>query len=220
MISSPTRPRAQIDLSALVANARGADGALDLRRNAWGHGLLNVVDALVPAVTAPFLLDDDAHALLSERRPELRTRLTSRGEAASGDLLYGLDSGIPVATVHGRVLMLKELLAGQSVSYGHTYTAERDTRIALVTGGYAHGLVRALGNQLRVRVRDQWCPLVGRVAMDVCVVEVGGAQVQRGDPVTLIGQGGPRAAVWASLLGLRCGEIITAALSRARKIVA
>ena len=53
----------------------------------------------------------------------------------------------------GSVLLTKALRAGEGVSYGYTHRADADTRVALVTGGYAQGVVRGLGDRISVRHR-------------------------------------------------------------------
>ncbi len=114
-------------------------------------------------------------------------------------LLYGLpdESGVlvtePVMRLTGRVLSTKRLRAGDAVSYGYTYRASADTTVALVTGGYAQGIVRALGNQGLVDIDGVARPIIGRVAMDVCVVDLAGSDVEAGAEATYFGGRGPAA---------------------------
>jgi alanine racemase len=110
------------------------------------------------------------------------------------------------------VLSVKDLRAGEGVSYGYAYRASADTRIALVTGGYAQGIVRGLGGAVDVAIAGMRHRIVGRVAMDVCVVETGHAAVQRGDEVLFLGdpaQGEPSLAEWVRASGLRDAELVT-----------
>lgn len=123
----------------------------------------------------------------------------------------------PVMRMTGTVLSIKELHRGEGVSYGFRHRAPEDTRIALVTGGYAQGVVRALGNSVDVSIAGARHRIVGRVAMDVCVVDVGTAPVTRGDTVVLFGDAGrgePTLTEWADAcrftpleLTAACGDL-------------
>jgi alanine racemase len=122
------------------------------------------------------------------------------------------------------VLSRKPLRAGEGVSYGYTHRASRDTEIALVTGGYAQGVVRALGNVATVRVAGSRHPIIGRVAMDVCVIDVGASPVGVGDDVVFFGDPArdePTVRDWENATGMRAGELVTAVgLRTARDYVA
>lgn len=78
----------------------------------------------------------------------------------------------PVLSLKSRVARLRRLEPGESVSYGCTWTATRSSVIALVMCGYADGLRRELSNKGSVLIRGRRAPIVGRVAMDMCVVDV------------------------------------------------
>jgi len=128
--------------------------------------------------------------------------------------VYGLSAGFrPALTLSGWVLSLKRLDAGDGVSYGYTYRAPHETTVALVTGGYAQGVVRALGNSASVLIAGERHPIVGRVAMDVCVVEIGNAGVSRGDEVLFFGDpafSAPTLGEWTAATGMTAGELVTA----------
>lgn len=135
-------------------------------------------------------------------------------------LLYGLpgDDGTlttrPVMRLHGVVLSTKELHAGDAVSYGYTYRAPTDRTVALVTGGYAQGIVRSLGNRAAVEIDGRECPIVGRVAMDVCVVDLGDQGAEVGAEATYFGGSGLAAdglARWRAVTGLTIPELVTVA---------
>lgn len=142
--------------------------------------------------------------------------------AIDGGELYGLHgAGTPVLRLTGTVLSVKALRAGEGVSYGYAYRARADTRIALVTGGYAQGIVRALGGAVDVGIADVRHRIVGRVAMDVCVVEIADAPTDRGEEVLFLGdpaQGEPSLDGWIGATGLTAGELITVVGLRARRV--
>jgi alanine racemase len=104
----------------------------------------------------------------------------------------GTDADLrPVLSLKARVARVLEVERGATVGYGRTWAATRATRIALVMCGYADGYRRALGNRAHVVLRGRRAPVVGRVAMDMCMVDVTavpGAAV--GDVATLIGRDG------------------------------
>jgi alanine racemase len=99
----------------------------------------------------------------------------------------------PVLSWRVRVTLLKDLPAGATIGYARTHTLARPSRIATLAVGYADGLSRRLSNQGQVLIGGQRFPLVGRVSMDQCQVDVTDAPspVSLGDIATLIGTDGP-----------------------------
>ncbi len=97
----------------------------------------------------------------------------------------------PVFSFKTRVGLVKELPAGNTVSYGRTYTLKRDTRIAVLTAGYGDGIQRASSNRAQVIIRGARCPVLGRVTMDQTIVDVTDVpDVMRGDEAVLFGKQG------------------------------
>ncbi len=94
----------------------------------------------------------------------------------------------PALSFKSRVAYLKKVPAGTPLSYGCTYAAPEETTIATVPVGYADGFSRRLSNKGRVIIRGQRWPVVGRVTMDLIMVNVGKAKVEIGDEVVLIGE--------------------------------
>ena len=92
----------------------------------------------------------------------------------------------PALDLKSHVTMVKEIPAGEKVSYGGTFTTTRTTKLATVSVGYGDGYPRALSSKGYVLVRGQKAPIVGRVCMDQMMVE----NVTRADIVTLIGKDG------------------------------
>lgn len=193
-------PVALVSELALRANAERATGGRDdvLAADGWGHGAEWVASVLAD-------LGRDAAAL----------------DAA---VLYGLpgSGATPVLSLRGRALGTKPLLRGEGVSYGYTHRASDDTTVALVTGGYAQGVVRSLGNAATVAIDGRRHPIVGRVAMDVCVVDVGDTPIPRGAEVVFFGDptaGHPSLAEWTDATGWSAAEIIAAVGARADRRV-
>lgn len=122
---------------------------------------------------------------------------------------YGLR---PAMTVRGRVLLTKRVPPGQGVSYGHLYTTDRETTLAVVPLGYADGVPRAGTNKLPVLLGGRRRTIAGRVCMDQFVLDVGDDLVRSGDEAVLFGPGDggePTADDWAHLLDTISYEIVT-----------
>ena len=92
----------------------------------------------------------------------------------------------PVMTLKSRITAVRRLPAGTTISYGRTYTLARDSVIAVLPIGYADGLPRTLSNKFNVKIHDVLCPNVGRVCMDMCMIDVTDIpDVKAGDVATV-----------------------------------
>lgn len=99
----------------------------------------------------------------------------------------------PALSLKSRVVMVKEISAGETVGYGATFTAERNMIIATIPVGYADGYMRSLSNCGCVLIRGQRAEIIGRICMDQFMVDVTGINnVSREDLVTLIGRDGDK----------------------------
>ena len=97
----------------------------------------------------------------------------------------------PVMEVKARIASVKRLPKGTCISYGRTYTLERDSLVAAVTMGYADGLPRLLSGSFSFLWNGQKLPQIGRVCMDMCMADVTDVEgVAVGDEVTLFGAEG------------------------------
>ena len=117
----------------------------------------------------------------------------------AGIILYGLypsdevDKSVldltPVMELRSHIAFVKTIKKGDTVSYGRTFTAEKDMKIATIPVGYADGYPRLLSNKGRVIINGNYAPITGRVCMDQFMVDVSHIDgVQAGDEVILIGQ--------------------------------
>jgi alanine racemase len=126
-------------------------------------------------------------------RPSSRLDLVRCGIASYGlDPAPGLtpDLGLePAMTVTAPLAFSKDLHAGASVSYGHTWTSPGDTRVGLVPLGYGDGVPRHAGNTAEVWLDGKRRPIRGRICMDQFVVDLGGDELAAGDEVILFGPG-------------------------------
>lgn len=97
----------------------------------------------------------------------------------------------PVMRVVSRIVFIKEVLPGDSVGYGATFTAVQPTRIATVAAGYDDGVLRSLSNRGHFLVRGRRVPIVGRVSMDLTTLDVSKLpQASLGDEAVFIGEQG------------------------------
>jgi alanine racemase len=144
-----------------------------------------------------------------------------------GIAVYGLspipergDMGlVPAMSVKCAVALVRSIRAGEGVSYGHTFIADRDTNLALLPIGYADGVFRMLGGRLEVLINGKRRRGVGRVCMDQFIVDLGpgNLDVAEGDEAILFGPGTggePTAQDWADLLGTIHYEVVTSPRGR------
>jgi len=132
--------------------------------------------------------------------------------ARPGILLYGanphprLSAGQnlkPVMSFETEIISLKRVPQGTAVSYGGTWVAPRDSRIAVLAVGYADGYLRSLSNRGQVLIRGKRAPVAGRVCMDLTMVDVTEIpEAETGDKVLLWGPGLPaeEVATWAETI--------------------
>ena len=127
----------------------------------------------------------------------------------------------PVMTLHSEVITVKDVPAGHGASYGLGYRAPQDTRFALIAGGYGDGIPRGASGKAQVSIRGRRYPVVGRIAMDQMIVDLGAqarAEVKPGDEVIVWGPGGPSADEWAAWTDSINYEIVTRLAARVDRI--
>jgi alanine racemase len=185
----------------------------DLQEKAFVQAL-KVVDAvgIEPEVRH---LSNSAGALL---RPWssydlVRCGLASYGLSPAPGVVTPAEVGIrPAMTARARLALVKRVRAGASVSYGHTWTAERDTTLGLVPAGYGDGVPRAASSTAQVLAGGKRRQVAGRVCMDQLVIHLEGDALAAGDPVVLFGDGSdgaPTAQDWAEACATISYEIVT-----------
>jgi alanine racemase len=225
--ASPATWSALVDASAKAQ----ADGDVDVV-GAWSHlaaadepGHPSIdrqlarfhdgLDAVMRAGLAPQVRHlANSAAMLT--RPDTHFDLVRTGLA-----IYGLapiperaaEFGLrPAMTVRATVALAKRVPAGEGVSYGHTYTTDRETTLALIPIGYADGVPRHASGVGPVHLAGQVRTIAGRVCMDQIVLDCGDDDVRAGDVATLFGPGDdgePTADDWASAAGTINYEIVT-----------
>lgn len=168
--------------------------------------------------TRTLLIDPSVETLLDA--------LVDRRDAADPALVEAL---VEALTQHPprlmvEVLSTKRVSAGSGVSYGHTHVTSAETTLALVAIGYGHGIPRKAGNSASVTWADtdgaHRLPIVGRVAMDVLVVDAGQRSVTAGSAVVVFGdpaRGEIGLAGWSAAIGEDAVAML-ACLDRVRRV--
>jgi alanine racemase len=127
------------------------------------------------------------------------------------DVLRSVDLR-PVLSMKTRVVYFKVVRGGTSIGYDHAWTAPSDTRVVTLPVGYGDGYARSLSNTGSVLIHGRRYPIVGRISMDQCMVDIGQDSAYNGDDVVLIGaQGDERITVEevAELCGTIPYEVLT-----------
>jgi len=121
----------------------------------------------------------------------VRSGIISYGYLPSGEDIYDDTDFIPAMTLKTRIMRINSVEKGIGVSYGHTYKTENtETKIATVPIGYADGYARTLSNKAQMTVNGKIVPLIGRICMDQCMIDVTSVNnINVGDEVIVFGDG-------------------------------
>lgn len=132
----------------------------------------------------------------------VRAGISLYGLHPSNEVQKGVTQMQPVLSLKSRIVYIKTIHAGWSVSYGGTFTAQKDTRVATVPVGYGDGYPRALSGPVGyVLIHGKKAPILGRVCMDQFMVDVSEIpEAAMGDCVTLIGTDGDE-SITVEMLG-------------------
>lgn len=123
----------------------------------------------------------------------------------------------PALSLKARICAITNHYPGDTISYGRTYTATHDMRVAVLPIGYGDGLHRCLSGKMDVLIHGVRCPQIGRICMDMCMVDITNLpECEVGDVATLIGTDGNE-TILASEMAKMAGTInyeITCALTQ------
>ncbi len=117
----------------------------------------------------------------------------------------------PVMSLKGRIINIHTAHKGEGVSYSHTYTAEKETKIATIPIGYADGVDRRLSNKIFGIINGKKVPQIGNITMDQMMFDITETQANEGDIITLIGSDGNETVSineWAEILNTINYELI------------
>lgn len=205
----------RVEITGVWSHFACADQPAHPANDAQEAVFVAAVDELVAAGVEPGVRHlSNSAATLS--RPSAHLDLVRVGIAAYGirpdpDMSYPTRL-TPVMTLRTRLAQVKRVEAGASVSYGHTWTAQRDTTLGLVPMGYGDGIAVSASSRGQVQVGGERASIAGRVCMDQLVVDLGDRRAQPGDVATLFGpghDGEPTAEDWAAASGTIAYEVVT-----------
>jgi alanine racemase len=146
--------------------------------------------ALGDALPAAVLRHSDNSAGIASRTRLSPGALARPGIAVYGGMFSELLGLRQVVHLRARLIDIRDVAPGETVSYGATWTAARPSRIATISAGYADGYRRHLSNRGEVLIDGVRCPIAGRVTMDMIMVDVTDVPCAVGDVATLIGTDG------------------------------
>lgn len=131
----------------------------------------------------------------------------------------GSENGLkPVSTLHSVIISIKEWDAGTTIGYGRHGVLHRRSRIATIPIGYADGFNRRLGNgNCSLLINGTFCPTVGNICMDVCMVDVTEAECTEGDYVEIFGADAPVERL-SDVLGTIPYEVLTSVSKRVKRV--
>ncbi len=161
----------------------------------------------------------------SIRTPEFAHSLVRLGISAYGVAIVDEHRVLglrPAMRLAGQVIQVKKLPAGHGVGYDHTYTTTTDTTMAVVPLGYADGIPRLASSAGPISIDGRRFVVAGRVSMDQVSIDVGDADVSRGDWAVFFGDpasGEPSVSEWAQLASTIPYEVLTGVGSRVRRVV-
>jgi alanine racemase len=125
---------------------------------------------------------------LSNSAGMVRLGLSLYGYNVIGDI--EVPNVLPVMSIESRVLSLRRIKKGESVSYGRSFIADTDTTIATIPIGYGDGLFRHLSNKISFIINGKFYPVIGNICMDECMVNIGDDPCSVSDRVVIIGSQG------------------------------
>ena len=121
----------------------------------------------------------------------IRPGIVQFGHFPDAKMDHALCDLVPVLELKSRVATVRDVPANTPVSYGRTNTLTRPSRLAVIPVGYGDGFCRGFSNKLTVLINGKKLPIVGRICMDMCMVDVTDApDVKEGDVAILYGSDG------------------------------
>lgn len=129
-------------------------------------------------------------------RPDVHYDMVRPGHSA-----YGLEPGYePILSLKTRLVYVKDVPAGSSISYGRSFRADKPMKVATLPLGYGDGYLRALSNKSEILVRGKRCRVVGNITMDMLMIDITGVPDARvGDEAVVVGSQGSETVTLAEL---------------------
>ncbi len=185
-----TMPR--LELRGIYTHFSSASSDLVFTQN-QRERFLAVIDQARPLTEGLLIHADNSASIdtlcLNSPFNAVRIGLLQFGIPPYPESALGTVSVEPVFSFHTRVSLVKELPTGTDISYGRSCRLVRDSRIAILTAGYADGIPIGLSNRGKVLLHGKRCPILGRVTMDQTIIDVTDCPPTKiGDHAVLIGK--------------------------------
>ena len=147
---------------------------------------------------------------------------SQKSEVNDSELLTPNSKLIPAMSVKARIVAIRKLPPGIPISYGRTYFTKRDSLIGVISAGYADGFSTGFSNNAEVLVKGNRVPVVGRVCMDLTMIDLTDVEdITEDDEVVIMGRQGNE-SIYASELAQRINtipyEILTSLGNKAKKV--
>ncbi|MBP8639943.1 MAG: alanine racemase [Oscillospiraceae bacterium] len=172
---------------------------------------LTALDKIEKSSGVSFAIRHCANSGAMINYPEMSLDMVRPGLAFYGMLPNAESDKIslaPVMELKSRIIAVSEYDAGDCISYGCTFTAEKKMRVAVLPIGYADGLHRILSGNIDVLIHGQRCRQIGRICMDICMADVSELpEVKPGDVATIFGHDGKEAFIPVEELAQKAGTV-------------
>lgn len=132
--------------------------------------------------------------------PEVEDKKERRKEGKPSSLPSLHLSLLPILSLKGRITRIHTMSANEGISYGHTFVADKEIKVATVPIGYADGVPRALSNKIYAMLDGKKVKQIGNITMDQMMFDITGVNVEEGDVITLLGEG-LTIDDWAKIVG-------------------
>ncbi len=182
----------QLKIASIFTHISSAD---DANQNDFTNQQINLFDLLSSKIISAFNYPILRHALNSPGISKFPNGQFDMVRLGIG--LYGVDPSaslqhklVPVSSLHTNISQINEIKSGDSVGYGRSFIADKLMRIATINIGYADGFSRRMSNGIgSVFINGKFAPVVGRVCMDMTMVDITAIQnVKEGDDVEIFGE--------------------------------
>jgi len=175
----------QISLAGIMSHLACADTPEHPLNLIQADAFYQLHQAIAPHLPASLLNSAGLIALPQHKHDMIRPGIALYGAEPVPHEPMGLK---PVMQLSGKVMQIRDVERGSTLSYGASYTADKDMRIALICVGYGDGLPRALSNKGYAEFQGKYLPIVGRVCMDYCLLDITHSDLKVDDTVTFWGE--------------------------------
>ena len=210
----------QLHIASVFSHLAAAE---DPREDAYTHHQIALFQQMTDQLCAAFDYKILRHILNSAgiyRFPEAQFDMVRLGIS-----LYGCTEIAEVAPQLHNVVTLKTVItqvkhipAGETIGYNRSWRLKRDAQVAIIPIGYADGYPRELGNgKGTVIIQGQKVPVIGKICMDMCMLDVTGLAIHEGDEVVVYGEGNTVSDM-AEAAGLISYELLTRISKRVPRV--